>query len=74
MSTDTMARPKAKGKQSPDDQVLVTIKCRREWRDWLDSIAKARRVSVSSLIDQMAADLAREYGLPAPPPRWEGRD
>lgn len=49
--------------------VILSIKCRREWREWAMDIAKAERASLATLIDQLLAVRARERGLPDPPTR-----
>jgi hypothetical protein len=59
-------------KPDPDEVVILSIKCRREWREWATSVAKAERASLATLIDQLLAVRARERGLPAPPSR--GKD
>jgi hypothetical protein len=71
METATLPKkPSSKG--DPDDIVILTLKCRREWRDWAMGIAKAERASLATLIDQLLAERARERDLPEPPPR--GKD
>lgn len=73
MSGVAVAAKKATGKKtSPDDVVIMTIKCRREWRDWAMSIADAERAPLATLVDQLLAVRARERGLPDPPAR--GKD
>ncbi len=66
-----MAAPK-KSKPDPDEIVILSIKCRREWREWAMGVAKAERASLATLIDQLIAVRARERGLPDPPSR--GKD
>lgn len=67
-----MATKKKTLKPDPDEIVILSIKCRREWRVWATSIAKAERASLATLIDQLLAVRARERGLPDPPSR--GKD
>lgn len=56
-------------KADPDEIVILSIKCRREWRDWANAIAKAERAALATLIDQLLAERARERELPEPPSR-----
>lgn len=74
MDTATVAKKKSApaGKKDPDDVVIMTIKCRREWRDWAMAVADAERAPLATLVDQLLAVRARERGLPEPPAR--GRD
>jgi hypothetical protein len=69
---EVVAVKKKAGKPDPDEIVILSIKCRREWREWAMSLAKAKRASLATLIDQLLAESARERGLPEPPAR--GRD
>ena len=68
METATVAVKKT-SKPDPDEVVILSIKCRREWREWATGIARAERASLATLIDQLLAVRARERGLPDPPPR-----
>jgi hypothetical protein len=73
MESATLAPPKkSKGKPDPDEIVILSMKCRREWRTWAMSIARAERASLATLIDQLLAERARERGFPEPPRR--GKD
>lgn len=75
METPTLAPPKKvgkAGKPDPDEVVILSIKCRREWREWATSVARAERASVATLVDQLLAERARDRGLPDPPLR--GKD
>jgi hypothetical protein len=65
----TVAAKKKPAKADPDEIVILSIKCRREWRDWANKTAEAERASVATLVDQLLAERARERGLPGPPPR-----
>ena len=58
-----------KKKSDRDEIVILSIKCRREWREWAMDIARAERASLATLIDQLLAERARERGLPDPPLR-----
>lgn len=71
METAVAIKKKA-GKPNPDEVVILSIKCRREWREWAMSIARAERASLATLIDQLLAERARERGLTDPPLR--GKD
>lgn len=71
MEAATVAKKKP-AKADPDDIVILSIKCRREWREWANRIADAERAPLSTLIDQLLAERARERGLPDPPSR--GKD
>lgn len=57
---------------SPDDFVVLSIKCRREWRDWANIVAKSERATVATLVDQLLTERARYRNLTQPPVR--GRD
>lgn len=59
----------AKPKLDPDEIVILSIKCRREWRVWAMELAKSERASLATLVDQLLDARARERGLPAPPSR-----
>jgi hypothetical protein len=74
METATLATKKNSKatKPNPDEVVILSIKCRREWREWVMSLARAERASVATLIDQLLAVRARERGLSDPPLR--GKD
>lgn len=63
---------KKSGKPMPDDVVIISIKARREWRDWANKIADAERAPLATLVDQLLTIRARERGLPEPPSR--GKD
>jgi hypothetical protein len=63
---------KASSKARGDDIVILTLKCRREWRDWALDLAAAERASLATLIDQLLAERARQRGLKAPPARGKG--
>lgn len=67
--SSTLAAPKKKGKPDPDEIVILSIKCRREWREWAMNTARAERASLATLIDQLLAERARERGLTDPPSR-----
>ena len=67
-----VAIKKKAGKPDPDEIVILSIKCRREWREWAMSIARAERAPLATLVDQLLADRAKEKGLPDPPAR--GKD
>lgn len=68
MGGATLAQKKS-SKPDPDEIVILSIKCRREWREWAMSVAKAERATLATLIDQLLAERARERGLPEPPSR-----
>lgn len=69
---DAVATKKKASKANPDEIVILSIKCRREWREWVASVAKAERASMATLFDQLVAERARARGLPEPPDR--GKD
>jgi hypothetical protein len=71
VETLAMTGPK-KGKpkgRDPNDIVVLSMKCRREWRTWAMNVARAERASLATLIDQLLTERARERQLPAPPSR-----
>jgi hypothetical protein len=72
MGMDAVATKKKPAKPNADEVVILSIKCRREWREWAMGIARAERASLATLIDQLLAERARERGLPDPPLR--GKD
>lgn len=63
------ANPDAVEAMESPEVVILSIKCRREWREWAMSIARAERASLATLIDQLLAERARERELPDPPLR-----
>jgi hypothetical protein len=63
---------KKKPKVDPDEIVILSIKCRREWREWAMGVARAERAPLATLVDQLLANRAKESGLPDPPAR--GKD
>jgi hypothetical protein len=67
-----VAAKKKAGKPDPDEIVMLSIKCRREWREWALALARAERASLATLVDQLLAERARMRGLSTPPNR--GRD
>jgi hypothetical protein len=69
---EAVATKKKAGKPDPDEIVILSIKCRREWREWAMNVARAERASLATLIDQLLAERARGRGLPDPPLR--GKD
>lgn len=71
MGAPALAAPK-KGATDPDEVVILSIKCRRAWREWAMGVARSERASLATLIDQLLAARARERGLPEPPAR--GKD
>lgn len=57
----------------PDEGVILSIKCRREWREWVTALARAERATVATLVDQMLTRRAKGRGLPDPPSRGQWR-
>ena len=68
MGTATLAARKT-DKPDPDEVVILSLKCRREWREWAMKLAKAERASLATLIDQLLAERARARGFVNPPNR-----
>ena len=66
---EAVAPKKKTTKPDPDEIVILSIKCRREWRDWANEQAKAERAPLATLVDQLLADRARERGRRVPPLR-----
>jgi hypothetical protein len=64
-----VAIKKQTGTPDPDEIVILSIKCRREWREWAMGLARAERASLATLIDQLLAERARLRGLTSPPAR-----
>jgi hypothetical protein len=64
-----VARKSAKSKPAQQGTIVVAVKATRAWREWANKLAKTERASLSTLIDQQLARLARERGLPEPPVR-----
>ncbi len=71
MGTAVVAKKKPP-RPDPDEIVILSIKCRREWREWAMGIARAERAALATLIDQLLAERARSRGLSDPPAR--GKD
>jgi hypothetical protein len=64
----TMAAKKP-AKADPDEVVILSVKCRREWRDWATALAKRKRASLATLIDQLLTEEAKKIGIEEPPAR-----
>lgn len=66
---------KAKGRpgRKPDPEQLrstmITIRCRPEWRDWLNRLAAERGTDVSELVVEVLYRFARDGGHEMPPRR-----
>ena len=58
-------KPKATGTRSS----LLAVKCRPEWKAWVETFAKDERVTPSHLVDRALAALAREAKREMPPDR-----
>jgi len=72
MSKKRVPRGDVKGpRKAPDDEpreVLLSIKGRRAWKEWLDRLAVFDRSSTVQLIDRSVARYAAEIGFTEPPP------
>jgi hypothetical protein len=58
-------------RKPPDDeprQVLLSIKGRLAWKEWLDRLAAFDRSSTVQLIDRAVARYAKDVGFNEPPP------
>ncbi len=68
-----MAKPKARMGRPPKGGSVTNFQMRVsvEWLEWLDRIAKSRRVNRTTLVDHAIATFASIEGLGAPPPRIE---
>jgi hypothetical protein len=70
-------RPKSPEGPKPRTPIVVTIRAKPEWEEWLDSLCAAlkrnsmvARVERTDAIDVALAQLASKMGLPEPPPRY----
>jgi hypothetical protein len=65
----TLAKRKAtKGKPDPGSR-NVAFKCSAAYVAWLDGFARSNRTTVSAVMDQALAELAKARGYEAPPER-----
>jgi hypothetical protein len=61
----TGPKPKVEGVR----EVLIGVKCRRSYKEWVERFARKRRTTPSQLIDVALMDLARADGFEPPPER-----
>jgi hypothetical protein len=59
-------KPAPPGEQRDE---LVAVRCRAEWKAWLQAFAESERSIPTTLIDQGLADLAVKRGFRKPPKR-----
>lgn len=56
--------------RKPQDRVAsLTVRCRPEFRQWLEELALAQRLTVSQLVEHAFVVLAAALQHPAPPRR-----
>jgi hypothetical protein len=70
-TTSIMTRKKPGPKPNPEGprEDLIAIKCRSEYKTWVKSMAKKRRVTPSQLVDIALARMAEQDGDEPPPER-----
>jgi hypothetical protein len=64
-----MARPKPKPVRENPRPTALTIKGRREWRDWVERGAGFCRTDVAKLVDAALVDYLKQRGFEEPAPR-----
>lgn len=73
MSLTLVAKKRSKPgpKPTPDGprEALIAMKCRPEYKDWVQRFADQNRVTPSQLLDIALVRLAAEQGFEAPPKR-----
>lgn len=64
---------KKKTEPAPDSwtvkPIVAQVRGSVRWKEWVESLAKANRQSVATLIDMSLARFARETGFREPPER-----
>jgi hypothetical protein len=66
---DAGKKPVRKSPDSEPRKIVVTIRGRSDWKEWLDGFAGSERVSGVVLIDRALAQYAKRVGYPDPPER-----
>lgn len=71
MSTGMVVAKKRGPKPKPGEQreFVITIRCRGEYRDWLNEFARKERLTPTQLIDFGLIELAKLKKNPLPPDR-----
>jgi hypothetical protein len=64
-----MARQKPKAVRENPRPTALTIKGRREWRDWVERGANFCRTDVAKLVDAALVDYLKQRGFEEPAPR-----
>jgi hypothetical protein len=59
-------KPAPPGEQRDE---IVAVRCRSDWKDWLQAFAERERSTPTTLIDQALADLAAKRAFRGPPKR-----
>lgn len=66
-------KPKGKPGPKPDPSrarsALITIRCKPQYRDWVNRFAERLGLDVAELVDDSLLKRAREEGFEMPPPR-----
>jgi hypothetical protein len=57
-----------KRKDASPRPIVLAIRGRPEWREWVDRLAAADRTSLNELVDRSLARYAREIGFREAPP------
>jgi hypothetical protein len=67
----TMAKKSRKKPAPPAEQRenIVAVRCKSDWKDWLQRFASKERSTPTNLIDKALADLAAKLGFEEPPDR-----
>jgi hypothetical protein len=65
MAKKTGPKPSQEG---PRD-TLIARKCRKAYKEWVESLARKHRTTPSQIIDIALVNFAESTGFPAPPDR-----
>jgi hypothetical protein len=55
-------------KKSKAQTIAVTLRGSKEWKAWLEALAKHARLDVAKVIDRAVIDFAKKEGFSDPPP------
>jgi hypothetical protein len=64
-----MAKSKARPPRESPRPTALTIKGRREWRDWVERGADFCRTDVAKLVDAALVDYLKQRGFDEPAPK-----
>jgi len=70
METVEMAKKKTVSKAKADRSALaVTVRGSAQWKAWVEALADACRMDVSTLVDTALVELAKNRGFTKPAPK-----